>query len=109
MPNIRIFAVIGSVFLSIAFALGQTAGTVAQPGAVIIEPPTTGALGIEWHIEGDSNRNATVAVQFRPVGESKWRDALSLVRIGGENVQQGSVVSLCRAEHVCRQRLRTGS
>src|SRR5438132_11488425 len=50
------------------------------------EHPTLLNLGFEWAIEGDANRNAAVAVQFRPVGESKWRDALPLVRIGGENV-----------------------
>ena len=43
----------------------QSAGVVAQPGAVVIEPPTTGALGIEWGIQGDDNRNASVAVAWR--------------------------------------------
>src|SRR3989442_1773396 len=51
-----------------------------------VEHPTLLNLGFEWAIEGDANRNAAVAVQFRPVGESKWRDALPLLRIGGEKV-----------------------
>ena len=90
MPNIRTFAVIGFVFLSIAFALGQTVGIVAQPGAVIIEPPTTGALGVEWHIEGDSNRNASAALAWRRSGETAWHDGLPLLRLQGEAVQQGA-------------------
>jgi len=57
-----------------------------KPGRFHVEHPTLLNLGFEWAIEGDANRNATVAVQFRPAGESKWRDALPLVRIGGENV-----------------------
>src|SRR5207247_11216954 len=51
-----------------------------------VDHPTLLDRGFEWAIEGDDNRNAAVAVQFRPVGESKWRNALPLVRIGGENV-----------------------
>ena len=49
---------------SVLFA--QSEGAVAQPGAVVIEPPTTGALGVEWRIQGDDNRNASVAVAARP-------------------------------------------
>src|SRR5678815_4589267 len=33
----------------------QSQGAVAQPGAVDIEPPTIGALGVEWRIQGDDN------------------------------------------------------
>lgn len=55
-------------------------------GRFVVERPTLLNLGFEWGIQGDSNRNATVAVQFRAVGESSWRQALPLVRIGGENV-----------------------
>jgi pimeloyl-ACP methyl ester carboxylesterase len=36
----------------------QSRDLVAQPGAVYIEPPTTGAVGVEWRIQGDDNRNA---------------------------------------------------
>src|ERR1700687_80954 len=57
-----------------------------KAGRFHVEHPTLLNLGFEWSIEGDANRNAAVAVQFRPVGESKWREALPLVRIGGENV-----------------------
>jgi hypothetical protein len=52
----------------------------------VVEHPTLLNLGFEWSIRGDANRNASVAVQFRVVGDSQWREALPLVRIGGENV-----------------------
>lgn len=51
-----------------------------------VERPTLLNLGFEWSIEGDANRNATVAVKYRATGESAWREALPLVRVGGENV-----------------------
>jgi hypothetical protein len=56
------------------------------PGDFIVEPPTLINLGFEWKIKGDDNRNATVAVQYRKTGESQWREALSLLRIGDEKV-----------------------
>lgn len=56
------------------------------PGRFHVEPPTLLNLGFEWAIEGDANRNATVTVHFRLAGEAGWREALPLVRIGGEKV-----------------------
>jgi hypothetical protein len=61
------------------------------PGAVvagdfIVEPSTLISLGFEWKIEGDDNRNASVAVQYRKKGEVAWREALPLLRIGDEKV-----------------------
>ncbi len=72
-----------SLFLA---ATGAGADNSTQAGKFIVEHPTLRNLGFEWEIRGDANRNATVAVEFRPVGESDWRAALPLVRIGGENV-----------------------
>jgi hypothetical protein len=57
-----------------------------QAGKLVVEHPTLLHLGFEWGIRGDENRNATVAVQFRAFGESRWQEALPLVRIGGENI-----------------------
>lgn len=65
----------------IAFAQNGT-----QAGQFIVEHPTLVNLGFEWPITGDANRNATVSVQFRVAGESAWREALPLVRMGGERV-----------------------
>ena len=57
-----------------------------ESGSFHVEHPTLLNLGFEWSIRGDANRNASVAVQFRVVGESPWRQALPLLRIGGERV-----------------------
>lgn len=67
-------------------AMGADAGNSTLAGRFVVEHPTLMNLGFEWEIQGDANRNAIVAVQFRAVGESGWRDALPLVRLGGENV-----------------------
>ena len=55
-------------------------------GALIVEPPTLICLGFEWEISGDDNRNATVDVTYRKSGEKVWRDALPLLRMGGEKI-----------------------
>lgn len=68
----------------------QSQGLVVQPGAVDVEPPTTGALGVEWRVEGDANRNASVALTWRRTGETAWRDGLPLLRLQGEAVLQGA-------------------
>jgi hypothetical protein len=68
----------------------QSQGAVAQPGPLVLEPPTTGALGVEWRVQGDDNRNASVAVAWRRTGETAWRDGLPLLRLQAEAVQQGA-------------------
>ncbi len=55
-------------------------------GEFTVEHPTLHNLGFEWSIQGDINRNATVTVQFRPTGDTEWRNAMPLLRIGGENI-----------------------
>ena len=57
-----------------------------EAGRFVVEHPTLVNLGFEWAIRGDENRNASVDVQFRAVGEAAWRNALPLVRVGGERV-----------------------
>ncbi len=75
---------------SLSLLLLSTVSLFAQnstkAGRFTVEHPTLLNLGFEWSIEGDANRNAAVSVEFRPVGETTWRKALPLVRIGGENV-----------------------
>jgi hypothetical protein len=98
-----------------AFAQNST-----QAGKFVVEHPTLLNLGFEWAIKGDANRNAAVAVQFRAAGESAWRTALPLVRIGGEKVYRrrenldytvpdgfaGSILNLHPgAEYECQFRL----
>ncbi|MBL8232042.1 MAG: hypothetical protein JNL98_26335 [Bryobacterales bacterium] len=67
------------------FLLGTAllAQNATEAGRFHVEHPTLLNLGFEWAIKGDANRNATVAVQFRKVGEARWRDGLPLVRVGG--------------------------
>ncbi|MBK9168867.1 MAG: hypothetical protein IPM24_15545 [Bryobacterales bacterium] len=56
------------------------------PGRFHVGHPTLLNLGFEWAIEGDANRNATVEVRFRKAGTTAWRQALPLLRIGGERM-----------------------
>ena len=71
--------------LSVGDVYGQRTDQV-KPGRFIVEPATIHNLGFEWKISGDDNRNATVQVQYRKKGESKWREGLPLLRIGDEKV-----------------------
>jgi hypothetical protein len=64
------------------------------PGEFVVERPTLTNLGFEWHIDGDANRNASVAVSFRRQGESAWREGLPLLRLHGEHVYQRNVFNL---------------
>jgi hypothetical protein len=52
----------------------------------IAEPPTLLCAGFEWSMSGDENRNARVFVRFRKKGSDTWREALPLLRIGGEKI-----------------------
>ena len=60
-------------------------GTVA--GRFTVEHPTLENLGFEWAITGDTNRNASVSVEFRRAGETVWRKALPGDRAGREKSQ----------------------
>ena len=70
-------------FVTLSALLAQDA---TQVGQFQVEHPTLVNLGFHWSIAGDANRNATVSVEYRELGQSKWRQAMPLVRIGGENV-----------------------
>ncbi len=76
-------------------------------GAVVVERPTLICLGFEWDIQGDDNRNAAVAVSYRPSGSPAWKEGMPLLRMGGERIFSRAV---CRAAPVRRQhhRPRTG-
>lgn len=56
----------------------------ALAGEVVVQPPTLSALGFEWHIVGDDNRNANVAVRYRAQGDSSWSEGLPLLRLHRE-------------------------
>jgi hypothetical protein len=57
----------------------------------VVEPPTLVSLGFEWRIDGDDNRNASVAVFYRKKGESAWREGLPLLRIGNERINENAL------------------
>src|SRR5215831_4845719 len=58
--------------------------TGVTAGEFVVEPPTLIALGFEWYIEGDANRNASVAVFYRKKGTTEWKKGLPLFRLNGE-------------------------
>jgi hypothetical protein len=49
------------------------------------------SLGFEWLVDGDDNRNATVAVSYRKKGEQPWRDGPPLLRIGNERINENAL------------------
>lgn len=82
-----LFAPICILACSRAPAQGAPNATVA--GDFWVEPPTLQSLGFEWRIAGDDNRNASVKVSYRKVGEARWREALPLLRLQHESVIGG--------------------
>ena len=57
----------------------------------ITEPATLVSLGFEWRVDGDDNRNASVAVSYRKKGEPAWKDGLPLLRIGNERINENAL------------------
>src|ERR1041385_309813 len=57
-------------------------------GKLVREPATLICLGFGWNITGDDNRNATVDVAYRATGQTAWRDAMPLLRMGGEKIMR---------------------
>ncbi len=64
------------------------------PGDLVVDPPTLINLGFEWVIDGDANRNASVAVSYRKAGETAWKNGMPLVRLQNERVTQPNVFNL---------------
>ena len=64
------------------------------PGDLVVDPPTLINLGFEWLIEGDANRNASVAVSYRKAGETAWKNGMPLLRLQNERVTQPNVFNL---------------
>lgn len=60
------------------------------PGQLISPFPTFENLSFEWEFGGDDNSNASVDVQYRPVGGSVWSPGMPLRRVnGGTNANAG--------------------
>jgi len=93
-------------FAAAALAAAFTTAAPAQPrtqpsggdavvaGEFVVEPATLINLGFEWWIEGDDNRNASVAVSYRVRGAAEWRPALPLLRLHGERIYSESRVDV---------------
>lgn len=75
-----------SLLLALGAAPGGYAADSVTAGRFVVERPTLIALGFEWRIEGDDNRDATVEVHYRKSGQTDWQQALPLLRLGGERV-----------------------
>lgn len=53
----------------------STAGTASAP------EPTLQHLSLVWEYSGDANNNGAVAMRFRPLGSTSWRQGLPLRRV----------------------------
>ncbi len=83
---------LGAVFPLLFAALFPTLAqsqTDTIAGEFRPDPPTLTALGFEWRITGDDNRNARVEATYRKKGEQAWRQALPLLRLQHEAVTNG--------------------
>src|SRR5215469_12192746 len=58
-------------------------------GEFVVEPPTLIALGFEWYIDGDANRNSSISVSYRKKGTTEWRQGLPMFRLNGERTVTG--------------------
>jgi hypothetical protein len=71
----------------VGFPVGPKMNKIV-PKQFIIDPPTLENLGFRWYIEGDSNRNASVTVEFRQKDQAPWKNALPMRRVHHEVVNQ---------------------
>jgi hypothetical protein len=78
-------ALILLMLTSLAPAWSASGEDRVKAGAFLVERPTLQNLGFEWRIEGDANRNASVAVQYREKGTANWITGLPLLRLQGED------------------------
>src|SRR5690349_335899 len=72
--------------LIILTCINSFAQNAVSSGQFKVEPATLINLGFEWYITGDNNRNSTVQVTYRAAGSEKWKNALPLLRMGGERI-----------------------
>jgi hypothetical protein len=61
--------------------LARAASLATTPLEVTTPYPTLIHLAVEWAIEGDMNNNGQVAVSYRNVGETSWREGMPLRRV----------------------------
>lgn len=81
----------GLLLASLLWSLPVFAADKTTIKDFVTEPPTLISLGFEWHIDGDDNRNATVAVSYRKKGGTAWTEGLPLLRIGNERINENAL------------------
>ena len=79
------------VLLPLLWAAPLSAADRTSTRELIAEPPTLISLGFEWLIDGDDNRDATVAVSYHTKGETEWRQGPPLLRIGRERINENAL------------------
>ncbi len=85
----RRFLVAAIVIPAVLFPAPAQSQTNTVAGEFRVEPPTLTALGFEWRILGDDNRNASAEAAYRKKGEREWRKALPMLRLQHESVTNG--------------------
>jgi hypothetical protein len=81
----------GNLLMLLAWAIGLqcfagSARNSTVPGWFSAELPTLTALGFDWRITGDDNRNARVEVSYRQNGQTLWRPVLPFLRLHHERI-----------------------
>lgn len=79
---------------TLLFAGMAAAQDSVQAGELVVNHPTLINLGFEWHIAGDDNRNAAVAVSYRRQGDGDWETGMPLLRLQGERIEQANTWAL---------------
>lgn len=87
--SLRLGRASGVMLGSLLAVRAALAANDTTAGPFIAEPPTLISLGFEWEIEGDDNRNASVAVSYRKKGSDAWSQGLPLMRLQRERIQRG--------------------
>ncbi|MDX1563087.1 MAG: hypothetical protein R3305_09180, partial [Gammaproteobacteria bacterium] len=84
----RCRALVVSAAIAVAAAGGPAAAQTdsVAAGELVVEPPTLIALGFEWFVDGDDNRNSRVDVRYRRVGDTQWREGMPLLRLFREEL-----------------------
>ena len=80
----------GILLFALLWSRTASATDKVLPKDFYVEPPTLISLGFEWRIDGDDNRNASVAVSYRKRGEQAWKEGLPLLRLGNERINENA-------------------
>jgi hypothetical protein len=85
----RCIGVVFPLVFSVLCPIAARSQSTTTTGEFRSAPPTLTALGFEWRVSGDDNRNARVEATYRKKGEREWRKALPLLRLQHELVSNG--------------------